>query len=237
MKLKITLTPFVLIISLLLPLSVPAGDEHPSEACLAGGWISLFDGQSLDGWSVRSGYATYRVEDGAIVGTTAAQSPNTFLCSDRTFSDFELTFEVKLDNNELNSGVQIRSRLRGEEYGGRVYGPQVEIESTPGQAAFVYGEAAGGWQSPIIQEKGEDACAHGHFKNGEWNRYRVRAEGRRIQTWLNGVQIEDMVYDEQLYADNPSGFIGLQVHSVGESGPYSVRWKNLCIQPLKRSGE
>ncbi len=222
----------------LSPLVLTAGDNQPSEARKADGWIALFDGETLDGWAVKSGFATYGVEDGAIVGTTAKGSPNTFLCTDRSFDNFVLVFEVKLDNNELNSGVQIRSKLRGEEYGGRVYGPQVEIESTPGQAAFIYGEAAGGWQSPMIQEKGEDACAHEYFRNGEWNQYKVRVMGRRIQTWLNGIMIEDMKYDQKLYADNPEGFIGLQVHQISEdAGPYSVRWRNLYLKPLEKKDQ
>jgi len=221
--------------TLLTPLALLAGDNQLSEARKADGWIALFDGESLNGWSVKSGFATYAVEDGAIVGTTAKGSPNTFLCSDQTFADFVLVFEVKLDNNELNSGVQIRSKLRGDDYGGRVYGPQVEIEYTPGQAGFIYGEAAGGWQSPMIVEKGEDACAHEYFQNGKWNQYKVRVMGRRIQTWLNGIMIEDMKYDPKLYEDNPAGFIGLQVHQISEdAGPYSVRWKNIYIKQLEK---
>ena len=108
------------------------------------GWQLLFDGKTLDGWSIKSGYASYEVEDGSIVGITAEGSPNTFLCSDEKFADFELTFDVKFDEEFFNSGVQIRSKLRGEEYGGRVYGPQVEIEKSLGQSGYIYGEAGGG---------------------------------------------------------------------------------------------
>lgn len=70
------------------------------------GWVKLFDGETLDGWMIRSGKATYKVEDGAIAGTTEAGSPNTFLISDKTFGDFELQFDVLLEDNPLNSGVQ-----------------------------------------------------------------------------------------------------------------------------------
>ncbi|MCK4993018.1 MAG: DUF1080 domain-containing protein, partial [Bacteroidales bacterium] len=57
-------------------------------------WISLFDGETLEGWTVHSGHAPYRVEDGAIVGQAIKNSPNSFLCTDREFSDFILEFEV-----------------------------------------------------------------------------------------------------------------------------------------------
>ena len=78
----------------------------------AGDWVALFDGKSLEGWTQRNGTATYRVEDGAIVGKTNEGSPNSFLCTDKPYGDFELEFEVKVDNR-LNSGVQIRSQTRG----------------------------------------------------------------------------------------------------------------------------
>ena len=77
-------------------------------------WVSLFDGKSLNGWSVHSGFAKYHIEDDAIVGSTVKGSPNTFLCTDREYGDFILEFEVLLDPR-LNSGVQIRSKIAKEE--------------------------------------------------------------------------------------------------------------------------
>ena len=71
-------------------------------------WVSLFNGKSLEGWTQKNGWASYRVEDGAIVGKTAEGSPNSFLCSVHEYGDFELEFEVKV-HNSLNSGCQIRS--------------------------------------------------------------------------------------------------------------------------------
>ncbi|MCB1229952.1 MAG: DUF1080 domain-containing protein [Verrucomicrobiae bacterium] len=197
------------------------------------GWISLFDGKSLDGWEVKSGFANYEVKDGAIHGTTAEGSPNSFLCSKETYGDFELEFDVKV-HDSLNSGVQIRSSLKDidkpNSYGGRVNGPQVEIEASPGQAGYIYGEATGlGWLSPEPQDKG---FSHNHIKNGEWNHYRVVAKGPHIQTWINGEPVADLTHEE-IYKTHPKGFIGLQVHGIGKNpGPYDVWWKNLKIKPL-----
>ena len=215
--------------------SLRAQDNTLTAEQKAEGWTSLFDGKTLEGWSVKSGFAVYKVDDGAILGTTAEGSPNSFLVSDGKFKDFELTFDVLLHDGGLNSGVQIRSKLRGEKYGGRVYGPQVEIERSPGQSGFIYGEAAGGWQSPEPKSKDKSVNQHSHFKNGEWNTYRVRANGRHIQTWINGNKVADLKYDEKRYADNPEGVIGLQVHGVGKRGPFSVRWKNIFIRKLEAS--
>jgi hypothetical protein len=212
-----------------------AADNSLTAEQKAAGWQCLFDGQTLEGWSVKSGFATYKVEDGAIVGTTAIDSPNTFLVSAQTFRDFELTFAVRLDHNQLNSGMQIRSKLRGDQYGGRVYGPQVEIAAGPGPSGFIYGEAAGGWQSPEPESKDAAVSRHDHFKNGEWNQYRVRAVGRKIETWINDHKIADLTYDEKRYAENPEGFLGLQVHGVGKAGPFTVRWKNIYLRSLAAS--
>ena len=72
------------------------------------GWVSLFDGETLKGWKQINGKAPYLVLEGTILGITAKGSPNSFLCTEKHYGDFELEFEVKLDPR-LNSGVQIRS--------------------------------------------------------------------------------------------------------------------------------
>lgn len=199
------------------------------------GWVTLFDGHSIQGWTVKSGKAAYTVEDGAIVGRTVDGSPNSFLCSPKEYGDFELEFEVKVSDG-LNSGVQIRSSLKDldkDQFGGRVNGPQVEIESGPGQAGYIYGEATGlGWLSPKPKND-EPGSAHAFFKNGEWNHYRVVAKGARIQTWINGQPVDDLTHEE-IYKSHPKGLIGLQVHGIKKgTGPFEVRWRNLKIKELK----
>ena len=191
-------------------------------------FVSIFDGKTLEGWTQRNGTATYEVKDGTIVGTTKAGSPNSFLCTDKLYGNFELVFEVKV-HNSLNSGVQIRSQTKGGPQG-RANGPQVEIEASGANGAesgYIYGEAAGGWMTPADKLK-----PHKHFKDGEWNEYRVLAEGAHIQTWINGQQISDLV-DEQKLKSHPKGFIGLQVHGVGNSGPFDVAWRNIKIRVIE----
>lgn len=199
-----------------------AGAEHPES-----GFVNLFNGKNLDGWTQKNGTATYRVEEGTIVGKTSEGSPNSFLCTDELYGDFELHFEVKVDRG-LNSGVQIRSQTVGNTPEGCVNGPQVEI-SLDKMAGYVYGEAAGGWMTPDADRK-----PHEHFIDGEWNRYRVVAYGNQIQTWINGHQISNLTHDER-YKTHPKGFIGLQVHGIGAGqGPYEVRWRNLKLRDLSQ---
>ncbi len=182
-------------------------------------WRSLFNGKNLDGWEKHGGKAEYAVEEGAIVGHSVPNSPNTFLCTKDTFKDFELMFEVKVDN-ALNSGVQVRSRIKGND---RVYGPQVEIEAGPGEAGYIYGEATGrGWLS-------QDRSNQDTFNNGQWNQYRVVCRGPNIKTWVNGEAVADLT-DEQC---DHAGLIGLQVHGVGgRQEPLYVRWRNIKIREL-----
>ena len=208
-----------------------------SAPLVAGEWIELFDGETLNGWIQHNGYATYRVEDGTIVGRTSAGSPNSFLCTTTHFSDFELEFEVKV-HDELNSGVMIRSRQKNAATGegrnnaiGRVYGPQVEIEASGpegAEAGYIYGEATGrGWLTPDAE-----LVPHKTMRDGDWNRFRVVATGPRIQTWINGEAIEDLS-DEEIFKTHGGGFIGLQVHGIRPgTGPYDVAWRNIRIRPL-----
>jgi len=211
-----------------------------NNACGQENWINLFNGENLEGWSIHSGHAKYRVEDGSIVGQAVANSPNSFLCTDQEYSDFILEFEVLLEDAELNSGVQFRSQIADQELmfwfrnaegeyqpnkipADRVYGYQVEIAT--GGAGGVYDEARRAmmpWWPEADSKEGKV------FKIKKWNSYRIECKGDAIKTIVNGVVVSD--FRDGL---TRSGIIGLQVHDVGEdSTPYQVRWKNIRIQPL-----
>ena len=211
---KLTIT---LLFSLLFSASNYAADKK---------YKAIFDGKTLEGWTQRNGTATYRVEKKSVVGKTNEGSPNSFLCSDKEYGNFDLIFEVKVDD-KLNSGVQIRSQTKGGPKG-RVNGPQVEIEASGkngAEAAYIYGEAAGGWMTPA-----DKLNPHKHFKDGKWNKYRVVADGANIKVWINGAVVSDLNHEEK-YKSHPKGFIGLQVHSIGRgSGPYEVRWRKIIIK-------
>ena len=174
-----------------------------------------------------NGFHNFTVEDGAIVGRTVEGSArmNSFLCSLQQFDDFELEAETYLDPI-TNSGIQIRTKIRpmpaaGDAArrtagrAGRVNGPQMEIRRYyPGQptTGVLYGEALGiGWMSS--QEKID--AGHRHYHADGWNKLRIVAKGPRIQTWVNGRMIEDLV-NEEVYKTHKQGFIGLQVHGINE---------------------
>lgn len=204
-------------------------------------WVDLFDGKTLNGWSVHSGFAKYKVEDGAILGTAVEGSPNTFLCTEKEYGDFILEFEVKCDPS-LNSGVQIRSQIAKEGtffvFRGRngepatrrippdrVYGYQVEIARSPGNSGGIYDEAR---RAFFLAGVGDSPEAAGALKNNEWNKYRIECKGSSIKTWINGIACADL--KDSMDA---KGTIGLQVHGVGKNfQPYEVRWRNIRIKEL-----
>ncbi|MDT0689077.1 family 16 glycoside hydrolase [Salegentibacter sp. F188] len=213
-------------------------DGPPEEEKTSSKWIDLFDGSTLKGWVHLNGSHTYYVEDSAIIGRTVEGSPNSFLGTTKTFDDFELELEAMVDS-VTNSGIQIRTKVKQLTLGdgpdsraGRVYGPQVELVRNQGSGkpttGLIYGEALGtGW----LSADDEMQNGHNHLINDGWNKIRIVAKGPRIQTWVNGEQVEDLV-NENVYKSNPRGFIGLQMHGIEGRGPYVMKWRNIRIRPL-----
>ena len=143
----------------------------------------------------------------------------------KNYGNFILEFDVKLDG-DFNSGVQIRSESNKEYRNGRVHGYQVEIEPAKrnrGWSGGIYDQARRGWLYNLERNpKGKKA-----FKKNEWNHFRVEAVGNFIRTWINGIQCADLVDDM-----TPVGFIGLQVHSIGnnkEEAGKIIRWRKIRI--------
>jgi hypothetical protein len=209
-----------------LPAAEPAGD-----------WVSLFNGKDLDGWVQRGGKAKYRAEDGQIVGSSVPNTGNSFLCTKRDYADFVLELEFKVQDG-LNSGVQVRSQCFDEartiELGGkkiavpagRVHGYQVEIDpSARAWTGGVYDEGRRGW----LHDLKNNEPARKAFRPNGWNKFRIECKGDSIRTWLNGVAAADLKD-----AATPSGFIGLQVHGVGNrEEPLEVRFRNLRLKEWK----
>jgi len=211
------MSPSSLLTALALTLPTTA-DEGPN---------ALFDGSTLDGWVSRGGPAKYVAVDGAIVGFAVPNSSNSFLCTERTYGDFILDVELKVDPG-MNSGIQIRSAARKTGGRERVFGYQVEIDPTSrAWSGGIFDEGRRGWLQNLVGN--DDARAA--FDADAWNRYRIEAIGDRIRTWVNDVPAADLV--DPLTQE---GFIGLQVHGVGElKSPLTVRWRDLKIQDLGHS--
>jgi len=190
--------------------------------CNRSDWQQLFNGKDFEGFVQLNGQAQYIVENGEMVGISTAGTPNSFMCTEREYSDFILEFEVKVDSL-LNSGVQIRSHSFDSIKNGRVFGYQVEIDPSPrGWSGGIYDEARRAWLYPVTPYNPEAVQS---FDKYGWNKYHVEAIGTRIRTWVNGVPVADLIDDA-----DASGFIGFQVHQVpDEHAGLQVRWKNIRI--------
>jgi len=196
----------------------------------------LLNGRNLDGWTQRGGKAVYVIEDGAVVGRSVPNTANSFLCTSRSYTNFVLELEFKVATN-LNSGVQIRSECFEEARevmvgtksfkipAGRVHGYQVEID--PSDRAWtggLYDESRRGWLNDLKSNE----PAQKAFKQGEWNHFRIEANGESLKTWLNGVAAADL--KDSVTA---AGFIALQVHGVGaKTEPLEIRWQKISIREL-----
>lgn len=186
-------------------------------------WTNLFDGKTLNGWKQLGGKAKYEVSNGEIVGTTVANTPNSFLCSEKEYDNFIFEVELLVDNS-MNSGIQFRSLSKPDYQNGRVHGYQMEVDpSDRAWSGGIYDEGRRDWlYIPNINPEGKKA-----FKKGQWNKYRVEAIGNVIRTWINGIPVACLIDDV-----TAKGFIALQVHSIGKDQKEGtpIRWKNIRIQ-------
>ncbi len=186
-------------------------------------WVDLINNNSLEGWNIKGGEAKYIVEDGVIIGTTAANTPNTFLTTNKMYGDFIFEIDFKVDST-MNSGIQIRSNSLPYYRDGMVHGYQVEID--PSKRAWsggIYDEKRRKWLHTLEN----NPEAQKAFKQNEWNHYRVEAIGDTIKTWINNIPASYLIDDK-----TASGFFGLQVHSIGKNKDKlgkQVMWKNAKI--------
>jgi hypothetical protein len=169
---------------------------------------SFFNGRDLTGW--QGDPTLWSVEQGEIVGKTAGLKHNTFLRSDLLCSDFRLTVQVKLVDNQGNSGIQFRSQAAA---GDEVKGYQADIGV--GWWGKVYEELGRGL---LWKESGER-----YVKLGEWNTYEIEAVGPKITTAINGKRCADL--DDPVGARR--GIFAFQLHS---GGPTEVRYKDLRLE-------
>jgi Domain of Unknown Function (DUF1080) len=196
-------------------------------SCAQSGWTALFDGKTLNGWKKLAGMADFTVEKGCIVGSTALNSGNTFLVTEKEFGDFVLEMDVKIDDTTANSGIQLRSHFNpdGHEGKGLVYGYQFEIDpSSRKWSGGIYDEGRRDWLYPAsLNAKSQSA-----FKVGKYNHLKVECIGHEIKTWINNIAVAYVVdtMDDR-------GFIGLQVHGIGENSKLAgekVYFKNIRIK-------
>ena len=176
--------------------------------------ISLFNGQNLAGW-INHGTEKWYVEKGELVCESGEDKQYGYLSTEKYYKDFILSLEFKQEANG-NSGVFIRSTVEGT----KVSGWQVEV-APPGQHTGGSYESYGrGWLIKPEPEKEKN------LKMGEWNELKIRVVGNEIMSWLNGVEMIQLV-DDKIGAG--IGAIALQIH---DGGGIKVRWRNINLTQI-----
>jgi putative membrane-bound dehydrogenase-like protein len=183
--------------------------------------VSLFDGKTLAGWE---GDATWwRVEAGEIRGgsLTTKVPKNFFLATEKSFQNFDLRVKLRLTGTGfVNSGIQMRSvRVPNSS---EMSGYQVDYGK--GWYGKIYDESR---RNKVIAQSKDAAAVLAAVKEGEWNDYRILAEGNRIRSWINGVPALDYVETEPNIAAD--GKIGIQIHSGGMA---EIQAKDITIEEL-----
>ena len=217
----------LIVICFLCSISVLATDKMVTEKQVPSDTISLFNGVNLDGWSGKKD--NWFVRDGMIVGSTNGKILDDFswIVTDKQYRDFELSFWVKLLGDEnRNSGIYYRGKWNEEEF---VVGYEFDIGGWGDDDELWWGELHDPFGRDIWIGPGKDIIAQ-TYKPEEWNRVVIKAEGSRIQHWLNGTKMVDWIDEDPTI--QKEGFIGLQMHS---ETAFEVYFKD--IQLVQIAGE
>ncbi|MFK8008828.1 MAG: DUF1080 domain-containing protein [Saprospiraceae bacterium] len=179
-------------------------------------WVSLFNGKNLDGW-INHGSEKWYVQDGEIICESGPKAEYGYLSTVDFYDDFELSLEFKQEANG-NSGVFFRSTLEGT----KITGWQAEVAPPENNTGGIYESYGRGW---LIKPDPKKDIA---LKMGEWNTMKIKAEGDKVITWLNGVE---MIQIEDEKIGEGKGAIALQIH---DGGGIKVRWRNIKIKLIEK---
>lgn len=175
----------------------------------------LFNGQDLKGWQVY-GTELWYVDKGELICESGPDKEYGYLGTRKYYNDFELTLDFKQEANG-NSGVFIRSYIKT---GVNISGWQVEVAPPGKDTGGIYESYGRGWIAQIPDEK------ENTLKMGDWNTMKIRVQGDKVVTWLNGELMTDLT-DKSI--GEGKGRIMLQIHS---GGGIKVRWRNINLTEL-----
>jgi len=172
----------------------------------------LFNGKSFEGWEGDT-QKSFRIEDDAIVGGSLSERVprNEFLCTRKTYKNFELRLKFKVVGEGANAGIQFRSQRIPNHY--EVIGYQADL-GDPEWWGSLYDES----RRKVTLAKSDPNQIRKILKRNDWNDYLIRCEGKHIQLSINGVQTVD--YTERDDSIEQDGIICVQIHG----GPPSEAW-------------
>ncbi len=243
-KMYVILGIFILLVC---PAFVPVqalaqiNDEEKAE-----GFVSMFSGKDLTGWEGKP--ALWSVQDGCIVGQTAAEGPakldyNQFLVwKDGLVGDFVVRADIRL-SKDGNSGFQYRSwELKDAEKPYRVSGYQADFDGSHTYSGILYGEGFGGIlcqrgletvienvdgkRAPkTVRRFAENETLKKEIKLEDWNSYEITARGFTFTNKINGHVVS--ICTDNSAEKRTNGVFAIQAH-VGP--PMKVEVRNIRIK-------
>lgn len=241
--------PVVLAASALLLADPPKPEKFDDT-----GFVKIFDGETLKGWTVsaKTGHSgtsknksggKWEVKDGAIVGCQDVPGNGGIIITDKQYGDFEVVLEMRNDDGP-DSGLFLRSTDTG-----KCYQAMIDYHKG-GNLMGIYGEGIGGKPHVrnfdfgkdvteiTVKEYKEFPCPvkaedwKTFWDPTKWNELRARIEGNpaKITTWINGVKFMEFQDTEKRLGD--TGGIALQVHGGGDYTKQFVRYRNIRVKEL-----
>jgi hypothetical protein len=185
------------------------------------GWISLFDGKSLDGWKANENPQTFTVKDGQLI--VKGDRAHLFYVGpvqNANFKNFELKAEV-MTKPGANSGVYLHTEMQPEGWPSKGY--EIQVNNThkdPKKTAGVYG----------IKDNLEAPA-----KDGEWFTLYIKVDGKNILTKVNDKVISD--YTEEDNVERPKNYAGRLLSSgtfaiQGHDPESEVHFRKIEVKPL-----
>jgi hypothetical protein len=219
----------------------PPAAPAPSDA---GGFVSLFDGKTLDGWKSLEGF--WSVEDGAITGkeTKEHAAPQSDLIYDKPFSNFELHYKYKFATPTGNSGLQFRSKIINPKQS-QLGGYQADCDAVRGYDGSIYDEQGVAGKRGTMSNRGDKTVwtpenkrentplsetkeqLKEAIKLGDWNDVVLVVNGNHVTYTINGHLMTDLT-DNSPHAVS-DGMIGLQMH---HGFVMTVQFKDLQLKVL-----
>ncbi len=224
------------------------------------GFVSIFDGKTLDGWHVnaKTGHSKrsfhtsggrWVVEEGAIVGSQDMPGNGGLLMTDKEYGNYEIVLEM---NNDFgpDSGLFLRSTENGSAYqamidyykGGNLMGlyGEADLKANPSVRNFSFLDSPDKIKIVTATKQGPVPVPFPmpveewskFWQHGQWNQLRARIVGNppHITTWIKGVKFMDWTDSEKRHPD--AGMIGLQMHGGGNFTKQFVRYRNIRIKVL-----
>lgn len=191
----------VLLAAAVLAAACPGADKAAND-----GWISIFDGKTLNGWKAADNPESWSVKNGTIVGD--GERSHLFYM-EQECENCEFQADVRL-NHGGNSGMYFRAAF-GPDW---PKGYEAQVNNTHAD----WKRTGSLYNFANVKEQ--------LVPDDTWWNQRIAANGNHIQIFVNGKKVVDYVDEKNTYM---KGHLALQQHNKGSV----VEYKNLKMKPLK----